>query len=207
LLGVARPGQTLTLSARAESIEEDAVDYNGQATVEGVPIVRLHHCVGPMVALEDFDDAEAVRGRFELLQTTGAEPGRFRGLPHLPLDYETNGATPAHSAILQVPATGDFFADHFPRRPVFPGSLLMHSNLELAARFAAQLPGLTPRGSWQPAAIANMKLRAFIPPGEPIRIEVSVENSGSSSQIAVECRNARRLTGSAHVLMTWKEEP
>src|SRR6266478_8669227 len=44
-----RPGQVLQLSADLETIDEEAVAYSGLASVDGIPVVRLHNCVGPMV--------------------------------------------------------------------------------------------------------------------------------------------------------------
>ena len=49
LLSPVCPGQTLELSADLESADAEAVAYGGIANADGVPIVRLNDCVGPMV--------------------------------------------------------------------------------------------------------------------------------------------------------------
>src|SRR5689334_34189 len=48
-------GQTLELSAELETVDEEAVAYNGRALADGRVVVQLHHCVGPMVPVDEFD--------------------------------------------------------------------------------------------------------------------------------------------------------
>jgi hypothetical protein len=49
LLSPVRPGQMLELSAELESVDTEAVAYRGEASADGIPVVRLHNCVGPML--------------------------------------------------------------------------------------------------------------------------------------------------------------
>ena len=64
LLAPVRPGQMLELAAELETVDTEAVAYGGTASAEGVPVIRLEHCVGPMMPMEDFDDPQAMRERF-----------------------------------------------------------------------------------------------------------------------------------------------
>jgi 3-hydroxymyristoyl/3-hydroxydecanoyl-(acyl carrier protein) dehydratase len=158
LLGVVHPGQTLELGAELETADNDAVAYGGSASVEGVPILRLTHCVGPMVPMEEFDDPAAVRSRFERLHREGTASGGFQGLP--PLSFERAGGETGQvaRATFVVPSSSDFFADHFPRRPVFPGSLLLHANLQLAAQLVNELPSPEPMPGARTALSARSQL-------------------------------------------------
>src|SRR5262245_27941949 len=74
LLGPVHPGQTIDLEAELESVDAEAVAYGGMARAGGVPVIRLQHCVGPMVPLEEFDDPQAVRSRFHLLRNGTPHP-------------------------------------------------------------------------------------------------------------------------------------
>lgn len=246
LLGEVRPGQTLELAADLESADLEAVAYGGSASVDGVPVLRLTHCVGPMVPMEEFDNPAAVRLRFGVLRGEGARPGGFAGLPPLIVERTGGEAGRIARATLCVPASARIFTDHFPRRPVFPGSLLMHANLELAAHLVNELPSQEPerraparlvemqRGqaeqelgtpnrtselavasraselsfrdsggsmsAWRPRAISDMKLRAFIPPGETLDLEARLEEcSDHAAELLVETRRGKRLLGSARV--------
>ena len=49
LLSTIAPGQRLDLTAELESVDTEAIAYHGLAEVNGVPVIRLEHCVGPMM--------------------------------------------------------------------------------------------------------------------------------------------------------------
>jgi 3-hydroxymyristoyl/3-hydroxydecanoyl-(acyl carrier protein) dehydratase len=207
LLAPVRPGQVLELAADLETADEDAVAYGGSARADGVPVIRLQDCVGPMVPVDEFDDPQALRDRFAVLSGSGAAPGAFGGLPPLTLDHTNGDPGQSRRAILQVPESASFFADHFPRRPVFPGSLLMHMNLQLAVALAAEVAPPSIRARWTPRTVLDMKLRAFIAPGESLAIEAKLsDRSDDSAALAVETRRGNEIVGSARVLFV-PEEP
>jgi len=200
LLAPVRPGQTLELAADLDTVETDAVAYGGTAHVDGVPVIRLEHCVGPMMPLEDFDDPQAIRARFELLCKTGAASGGFRGVPAVALEAVSGETGKSKRATIRVPESAPFFADHFPRRPVFPGTLLMNLNLELAALLAAEIGA--PNGAWKLRSVSDVKLRAFTPPGEVLDCEAKlVENSGAAARLSVETRKGKKTVGGAKVFL------
>ncbi|MBU6300293.1 MAG: hypothetical protein KGS60_01965 [Verrucomicrobia bacterium] len=198
LLGDAAPGQTLELSAELETADAEAVAYGGLASVDGIPVLRLHHCVGPMMPAGEFDDPAAMRERLAVLCGAGAEPGAFRGVPEFALEelvVETGGIARAR---LQVPGEAPFFEDHFPRRPVFPGTLLMNMNLKLVDALAGSIPPET--GRWAARAVCDMKLRAFIPPGSGLDLEAKVlEHSAAALLVSVQTKAGGRLQGAARV--------
>jgi 3-hydroxymyristoyl/3-hydroxydecanoyl-(acyl carrier protein) dehydratase len=200
LLAPVKPGDCIALTAELESVDEEAVAYAGSAAVDGVPVVRLRDCVGPMVPLEEFDDPAQVRERHALLAGPGRTPGGFTGVPAL--SFTLTGGEPghAHRATLDVPASADFFADHFPRRPVFPGTLLMHCNLELAGIVAAAIPAPAGHNRWSLGRIADVKLREFTPPGERLDLQACLESRENHPPVLkVESRKGKRLVGSARV--------
>ena len=202
LLGPVKPGQLLELAVEMESVDHEAANYHGSAHADGVPIVRLGHCVGPMVAVEEFDCREKLHERFTLLCGPGAVPGAFGGVPPLVLEPANGEAGQCARATLRVPASAPFFADHFPRRPVFPGSLLMHASMQLSAALASQLPRPARGGHWALRGVSNMKLRAFIPPGETLALEAKLDSlSDDSATISVETRMGKRMVGGARVLL------
>jgi 3-hydroxymyristoyl/3-hydroxydecanoyl-(acyl carrier protein) dehydratase len=205
LLAPVRPGQVLELAADLETVDTEAAAYGGTAHADGVPVIRLQHCVGPMMPLEEFDDPQALRARFALLRADGAVPGAFGGVPAFPL-LHTNGETgQSVRATFQVPTSAPFFGDHFPRRPVFPGTLLMNANLELAAELAAGLPAPAAGGTWVPRCVSDVKLRAFTPPGETLEIEARLnELSAETATAVVETRKGKRVISSARVLLAPK---
>jgi 3-hydroxymyristoyl/3-hydroxydecanoyl-(acyl carrier protein) dehydratase len=202
LLSPVRPGQMLELAAELESVDPEAVAYGGAASADGIPVIRLQNCVGPMMPLEEFDDPQALRNHFATLCRHGATPGGFDGIP--PLAFARTSSEPGQSAraTLQVPVSAPFFADHFPRRPVFPGTLLMNLNLQLAAALAAEIPA-PGGGRWDLRAVSDVKLRAFIPPGEQLELEAKLGGRAKdSATVIVETRKGKKLVGGARVSFT-----
>ena len=200
LLGIARPGQTLELAADLESVDDEAVSYGGAAFADGKPLVRLHHCVGPMVPMTEFADPVMMRARFEELCGDQGVTGGFAGLPPLALAPELIEPGRCVRARFVVPTSAPLFADHFPRRPVFPGSLLMHLKLRLVAALAATLPPPQTNGAWSVLSVNDVKLRAFIAPGENFELEAKLKrHSGREATVLVQTRNGPRVIGSARV--------
>jgi 3-hydroxymyristoyl/3-hydroxydecanoyl-(acyl carrier protein) dehydratase len=199
LLARSQPGQTLRLTAELESVDTETVAYSGSAFINGCPVLRLVDSLGPMVPIGHFDAPEALRQRLELLRGPGAHPGLFPGLPPLPVVAQNACAENRVCATLKVPAEASLFADHFPRRPVFPGTLLMHSNLRTASMLVERIARES-SVAWQPARIANVKLRDFISPGQEVRLEAKLEEESSLSLVVgVASKVNDRLVGSAEV--------
>lgn len=161
--GSVHPGDTLELAVEIEHCDDDAVAYCGSASVAGRRVIELKDCLGPMLPVADFDAPEALAERLALLRGPGATPGRFRGVvaPRVEADEIVPGESV--SATLTVPSEAPFFADHFPRRPVFPATLLLDAQIQLAMQLAP--PGSTP------ARMTHVKMRSFIAPGQVLRIE------------------------------------
>jgi 3-hydroxyacyl-[acyl-carrier-protein] dehydratase len=202
LLSDVRPGQELDLAAELEAVDAETLGYSGTANVGETPVIRLRDCVGPMVPTADFDDPQSLRDRFALLRTDGAVPGAFCGLPVLNLQLGPVKPGRSASAILHVPEDAPLFADHFPRRAVFPGTLLMHANLQTAALLAVEIP-VRAGAAWEARVVSDVKLRNFIAPGERLNLEArQTDHTETDLTIAIESRINRRLIGSAHIRFT-----
>ncbi|MBP9902389.1 MAG: hypothetical protein KBH45_13070 [Verrucomicrobia bacterium] len=200
LLHAIRPGQRLELAAELDTVEADAASYGGSVLVDGVLAIRLTHCVGPMLVVTDFDDPDALRARFGVLCNGGATPGGFAGIPEFPLERTGGEAGQRIAATLQVPTQANFFADHFPRRPVFPGTLLMNASLDVAALLATELSVPACGARWALRSVSDVKLRAFTPPGDVLEIEARLnELSADAATVKVDIRKGSRVVGGARV--------
>jgi 3-hydroxymyristoyl/3-hydroxydecanoyl-(acyl carrier protein) dehydratase len=172
----AASGTVLDLEVELESCDSDAILYGGLVRVEGRPIVELSRCVGPMLPMEDFDDPEAVRQRFELLCGAGAPPQNFSGevAPSPRVIVIDHNSGKGLRAEMQVPSSAPFFADHFPRRPVFPGTLFMDAILSLAVRLGGEVVDPSVRTLLRTTRISNAKLRSFLSPGQSLEIAAEI---------------------------------
>ncbi len=164
--------------------------------------MRLTHCLGPMLPMSDFDDPNAVRDRFQALSNRSSGDGRFEGVPNHDLTTVRHEPGSKLSATLRVPGEARFFADHFPRRPVFPATLLLDALSGAALGLARE------SGHW-PAdqtigiqRIANMKMRSFISPGALLEIsaDLAAPESGTATASLVARLDGRRVaTAKAHI--------
>lgn len=165
-----RPGDTLELEADLDSCSEDDVAYAGRAMRNGDAVIALDQCLGPMLPAEDFDAPEALRRDYALLCDAGAPPDRFAGLPKLQLEERASVPGERVTATLRVPETAPFFEDHFPRRPVFPATLLLDQQIRLALDLARASIAPAEGGELAAARVLDVKVRAFIPPGQILEI-------------------------------------
>jgi 3-hydroxyacyl-[acyl-carrier-protein] dehydratase len=81
----------------------------------------------------------------------------------------------AATATIRVPASAPFLGDHFPRRPVFPGTLLLDRLLGLALDVGREA---APGAALAPARVSDVKMRAFIAPGQVVELKVELERQG-----------------------------
>jgi 3-hydroxymyristoyl/3-hydroxydecanoyl-(acyl carrier protein) dehydratase len=164
------PGETLELAVEIESCDDDAVAYAGWAHAGSRKLIELVDCLGPMLPVGDFDSPEAMAAWLEVLRGPGATPGRFRGvaLPVLAPGAHVRGESIA--ATLAVPTAAPFFGDHFPRRPVFPATLLLDAQIRLALELARETPHCPPGAKPVPARMTHVKMRSFIAPGDTLEL-------------------------------------
>jgi 3-hydroxymyristoyl/3-hydroxydecanoyl-(acyl carrier protein) dehydratase len=201
ILGEAAPGDILDLGVEIESCDPEAVAYGGWARVADTPVLELRRCLGPMLPLEDFDAPEAVRRDFETLCGPGARPGRFRGVEELDLTLIDRIPGERLRAAISVRVSAPFFADHFPRRPVFPATLLFDAQIRLAVRLAGET--LPPGQRLWLAKIADVKMRSFILPGHAVEIETgmrSATNGAAELTLAAMVDGKRVATGRVEIV-------
>lgn len=189
LIGAA-VGGTLALEARIDRLDSRAVLYSGSARVCDREIAALRRCVGPLLPAHTFDDPGALRQRFAALCAGPLPPGAGGAEGALPgaelsdLALADGTAT----ALLRIPAAAPFFADHFPRRPVYPAALLADAQSQVAAPLAAQALGVAP-AQVRPTYVADFKVRAFSPPGQVLDLVAETRPSAAGTvAIAVSAR-------------------
>jgi 3-hydroxyacyl-[acyl-carrier-protein] dehydratase len=79
----------------------------------------------------------------------------------------------------------ELFDDHFPSFPTTPGVLLVEMCAQLAGKLL-QATVLEQRGIWifpVLTMIYDTKFRAFVPPNEPLRVEVEIEEMRPESAL------------------------
>jgi 3-hydroxymyristoyl/3-hydroxydecanoyl-(acyl carrier protein) dehydratase len=189
-LGAVAPGDQLELTVEIDDVDNDAVSYHGWADVAGRRAIELNNCLGPMLPVADFDAPEALRDRFVLLRGAGATPDRFHGVAAPDAAIVEHVPGQSVRANLDVPTSAPFFGDHFPRRPVFPATLLLNAQIELATRIAREANAAGHAIDPMPARMTHVKMRAFIVPGQ--RVDVRAEFAGiqdGTTRISLSARD------------------
>ncbi len=203
-VGEVTPGQRLDLEVELESCDDEAVAYGGCARVAGAKVLELSHGVGPMLPLEEFDAPEAVQRQFEVLCAAGAPGGGFGGVAPPELHVIDRQPGERVRAAMQVPAAAPFFADHFPRRAVFPGTLLLDSQIRLARGLVDELPrsGASPL---VPARVTDVKIRSFIAPGQAIELEVKLSPGSDVVEATLTARSNGKQIATARLELAPRE--
>jgi len=193
---VPRPGDILELAVDIDDCDDEAVAYGGSASIGGRLVAELEHCLGPMLPCAEFDAPEALRERFALLCAEGAPPGRFRGVsmqPPVRLAHEPGRSLTAQ---LDVPSDAPFFADHFPRRAVFPATLMLDAQMRLALELAAETPASS---TWSLRRMTKVKVRSFTLPGQSVELNAQAAVGEGALQVALSARYEGKTVSTARV--------
>jgi 3-hydroxymyristoyl/3-hydroxydecanoyl-(acyl carrier protein) dehydratase len=197
------PGQTLDLEVEIQRCDEDAVAYGGAASVDGVLVLQLRNCLGPMLPMEEFDAPEAVRADFETLRGAGAPPGRFKGIAAREVNVVERAPGERLRAELRVPESAPFFGDHFPRRPVFPATLLLHAQTALALELARGAEAWRAGRELALARVRDVKMRAWILPGQRVELRADLaapDADAATVKLAARVDRATVATGRAEIV-------
>jgi 3-hydroxyacyl-[acyl-carrier-protein] dehydratase len=147
-----------------------------------------------MLPMTDFDDPQSAHSRFELLRGCGAPGGRYRGVPRHALEIVELVPGESVRAMLRVPGRETpFFSDHFPRKPVFPGTMLLDAQIEVSLQAAAGSPHWTPNAQIAAVGVPDTKIRSFISPGDVV--ELRTQFASPESDGTLRARTSSRLNG------------
>jgi 3-hydroxymyristoyl/3-hydroxydecanoyl-(acyl carrier protein) dehydratase len=177
----AGPGQALALAVEIEHCDDEAVAYRGTADVDGVRAIELVDCLGPMLPVAEFDDPGAMAAWFALLCGEGAPAERFHGVAPAKVDRDGGVVGESASARLLVPASAPYFNDHFPRRPVFPATLMLDAQIELALAVARESDRFARGAALEPLRMTRVKVRSFTPPGQQLTITAALQPASGAA--------------------------
>ena len=190
--GFTAAGKVFDLEAKLQSFSNETIVYEGRATSDGVEVLRMTNCIGPMLPMEDFDDPEAVRRRFVDLRERGERnplaPDTLGGLSLVMGERERGKFV---RALLDVPFSAPFFADHFPRKPVLPATILLDYLMRLGCEVAREALGREPGARVKETRLRGMKIRQFTPPGTKLELETKLTSaSGNEALLSFTMRRA-----------------
>jgi len=190
ITGEAAVGDSILLDTTIDSVTDEAVYYHAAATVGGTTVLRLANTLGPLLPLEDFNDPDEVRERLDRLcrpddPTTAPRLGEGAAEP-FDLSFDeiiSVEASKEVTAVWTLSGRETFLADHFPRKPVLPLSLLLESLLQLGRNL---LEDGGPR--YVPTGARKVKMSRFVEPGSSLTAKVRVaERSAENALLRFRC--------------------
>ncbi len=211
ITGEATVGNTVLLDTTIDSVTSDSVIYHAVASVDGETVLRLENSLGPMLPIEHFNDPEELRNRFARidLPDTPAEAPRTGSETAVPFDAsfdEILSFEPCKQAAAVRTLSGreTFLADHFPRKPVLPLSLLLESLLQLGQK-------LLNGGDSQfvPTRARKVKMKRFVEPGSSLVAKIRVaEHNAAKALLKFVCEldGARVCVGEAQYAAILREK-
>jgi len=184
------------LAVEITGIRHNVLSYRGEASLAGKPLLALDRALGPLLPMERFDDRDRVRAVFTTLRSEGLP---VRPLPS-PIDYSPaiemvrSTAGREFTAQLTLPEASAIYADHFPRQPVYPATLLLDAQIQQAATFF-RAQGEQPLSVNE---VTGVKVRAFSGPAEELSLHGTLlddDRPGRSIRLETRNRNQRVSTG------------
>ena len=169
----APPGSSVELAVTIDRLDETAIAYGGTASLGGRTLLEMRGCVGPMMPMTEFEEPASARERYARI--SGAGEIGLDALPDAPPLELVDGAPGKKRTVrLRVPERASYFADHFPLRPVFPGTLLLDAQVRLADTLSKEAVSEPDRSRLIPRRARGVKFRAFLAPGDVVEIEGAV---------------------------------
>jgi 3-hydroxymyristoyl/3-hydroxydecanoyl-(acyl carrier protein) dehydratase len=193
--GVAEPGDQIELFVEIVDHDEEVIITRSRASVRGKPIQVSTCGRGYLLPMEEFDDPANLRRMFNRLyrpdlkdarpafDLAAAEPLKpFAGFSAFDTLRLLDGVV-KHEPGKQVVAfkncasSESWFRDHFPRKPVVPGVLMLSMVGETCQYLVKDDLDAPVRGrALIPTWVRNVRLRKFVEPGDQFVVKAEVRS-------------------------------
>jgi 3-hydroxymyristoyl/3-hydroxydecanoyl-(acyl carrier protein) dehydratase len=161
-----------------------------------------------MLPQAEFDDPKIVEKQFYLLKTIGARENRLAVAPYiLGTDMHSDTVGTLEGSLI-IPNQADFFADHFPNKPVFPATLLIYALTSMVMEKINIIRSRPSTVKVNISAIRKVKVRSWISPGEHVKLMAKALTAESAPNSLILTANlSGKLVASATLQLTDIESP
>lgn len=180
-------GETLELAVSIKHYDDKAVQYHAEAMVGARSVMTITNALGPMVEQADFADADAMRHQFAVLFNPHRPPVDLRqsasfaplSPPHAIINESFDSiidlGSECLSACKKITYNAEFLAEHFPRKPVYPMTLLIHAKTQLCIPLLQQYyPGIETGCQYCEVRLSKLKMKDFLAPGDLLMAEAVI---------------------------------
>ncbi|MGE3920708.1 MAG: hypothetical protein AB7F64_07195 [Gammaproteobacteria bacterium] len=186
-------GDTVELCVTVDDLDDQAVNWHGEAKVRGKTILVVESAVGPCLPMQDFNDPEEVKRQLHMIDRPQEMPAYIecqafdssavRYYPELTqfdniLSWETGKQVVAQKKVTLI---APYFIDHFPRKPVLPLTIFLECQFNLARQFLADGFGKETLTTYLPSKVYDIKMKDFIMPGQVITTTMVLKQQTENS--------------------------
>lgn len=186
-----QPGDQIAMEGQVESFQRESALAHARILINETPAIEINHGVCylfPLSTLQDPADAQrqfqhlcdnpflkapAAAQRSPLVREGAAPQSRNSGIDRI-ISYEEHQCI---VGIKNITTTADYFNDHFPRKPILPGVVIMDTLIGCARILINR--ALTAHGWEQKQAILvrahKVKFRRFVQPGDQLVVQVQMK--------------------------------
>lgn len=190
--GDARPGDQMVLKAEIKSMNEDDAVCSGRVEINGKVTTELKNGICAFIPLDDLENISVVKDVYRAISgnttiedfinykktvsETGnnSENNKFTlNVVDKVLEIE-NGKSILGTKSFTM--TEEFGADHFPKKPVMPGTMMIEAFSQLSERLIASTV-LEKTGSIikiVPIQSRKIKFRKYVVPGDQLLIDIKL---------------------------------
>ncbi len=190
--GEIRPGDQLLIKAEIVSLNEQDALCKGSLEIDGKIIAELDNGICAFIPLDELENPSTVKDLYLTLSgdmtlekflqsstSTATTQNRFGGntfdlnLIDKVVDLEPGKVI---RGIKSITMTQDFIVDHFPKRHVMPGTMIMETFVQLTERLLQE--SATQNGMGKIKVFVKeghkIKFRQYVKPGDQMEVEISL---------------------------------
>lgn len=214
--GHVRPGDQVEIVGEIESFSEESALAHGKILLNGAPLIEFNHAVCYLYPLSELDPPEQTRIQYKNLY----RPGSIQPAMHqVPLMREgitvhkrtwidrifDSGDTETLVGIKNVTASEDFFNDHFPRKPILPGVIIIDCMVSLARILIDRKLAAQGMHLHKPVLkyCKKLKFRTFVQPGDQLVIEARLSD-WTPAQCTVRANTLVNGKNAASIIMEFE---
>ncbi|WP_412756341.1 hydroxymyristoyl-ACP dehydratase [Legionella bozemanae] len=182
-------GETLLLESFIKHLDDSVMQYHSEAKVGNELVFRIEGALGPLLPMADFIDLDEVRQQFSEINRPGdwsviskesspvLNDDLIMGLelPVVPMTFDrVRSSQPGVSLIAEkrISRAAPYFADHFPKKPVLPLTVLLECKLNLTYEFIRRAGYLI---HYKVSELRKIKMNEFVYPGDILECFVTVK--------------------------------
>lgn len=195
----ARPGEKLDLFVQIESCNAETISYSGYAKSGNCLVMELKDCAGAILPQAEFDDPATVEEHYKQLLADGVQNTNLDLATCLgPTDIRIDKLHYLRGR-LDVPLYADFFLDHFPKKPIFPATLLIQALCTMVITYVSDAESSC---SISVAAVKDVKVRGWMHPGDQLELlAIDLSSSPSTRLFKVSTHRDGRLIATAKLVL------